>query len=149
LFDGIFRTSAFAFLLFFTEDDFQLNPLLFLLYTLLSIIITVISTLGLGCLLAALNVQYRDFRYIIPFFIQLLFFLTPVIYTVSIFGEYEWLQYLLAINPMTGAIELMRASFVDSVNFTTIIISSSMMCIILLLGVYIFRTMEAYFADIA
>ena len=60
----------------------------------LAILLSMVATLGPGCWLAALNVKYRDFRYVIPFFIQMLFFLTPVIYPVSLL-KYPILQYVL------------------------------------------------------
>jgi len=72
---------------------FILIPLLF---------ITFVASLGLGLFLSALNVKYRDVRYILPFFIQLLIYITPVIYPLSIFPQK--LQWLLYLNPMTGVI---------------------------------------------
>ena len=50
----------------------------------MALAISLVATLGPGCLLAALNVKYRDFRYVIPFLVQVLFFLTPIIYPVSL-----------------------------------------------------------------
>jgi len=73
-----------------------------IVYLPVSVMITILTTFGLGTFIAALNVKYRDFRYVIPFLIQLLLFLTPVIYPVSII-KYKWAQYLLSINPMAGA----------------------------------------------
>ena len=49
------------------------------------------GALGGGLILAAINVKYRDVRYILPFFIQLLFYVTPVIYPASISGKYSWI----------------------------------------------------------
>ena len=74
------------------------------------ILITMVGTLGPGALLAALNIKYRDFRYVIPFLVQALFFLTPVIYPVS-FLKNRILQYVLACNPMYAAVELFRFPF--------------------------------------
>ncbi len=61
---------------------------------------------GLGFWLSAINVKYRDVRYAVPFFLNTLIFLTPVIYPVSIAGKYKW---LLALNPMSGIIEAHRS----------------------------------------
>ena len=65
----------------------------------LLLLISFMAAIGGGLFLASINVKYRDVRYALPFFIQLLLFLTPVIYPASIAGKYS---KLLAINPMTG-----------------------------------------------
>ena len=75
----------------------------------LCIVLTCIATFGMGTLLAALNIKFRDFRYLIPFMIQTLFFITPVIYPISIVQSYS-IKLLLSINPMYAAIELLRGS---------------------------------------
>jgi lipopolysaccharide transport system permease protein len=70
--------------------------------------LTFLCAVGVGLWLSALNVQYRDIRYVIPFLIQLWMFLSPVIYPVSMVPEkYQW---LLALNPMGGVIKAYRAS---------------------------------------
>lgn len=113
----------------------------------LGLLLAVIGTFGPGCLLAALNVKYRDFRYVIPFLVQALLFLTPVIYPVSIVQN-SWLKYVLAINPMFGGITLFRVpmagAFPDPVLLT---ISISSGVIFLIVGVVYFRSTENYFAD--
>jgi lipopolysaccharide transport system permease protein len=105
-------------------------------------------TLGSGLLLAALNVKYRDVRFVLPFFIQLLLFVTPVIYPASIAGKYSW---ILAINPMTGVIQNARAVLLGTapVNFTLIGISFVVCSIILAAGIVYFKQVERYFADLA
>ena len=121
-----------------------------ILFLPLSLVLTIITTLGLGCTLAALNVKYRDFRYVIPFMIQFLLFLTPVIYPVSMFENIEGLKYFLAVNPMTGAMMLARGAFQpETIDWTVIGISIASACMLLIIGIYTFRKMEAYFADIA
>ena len=70
--------------------------------------LTFLCAVGVGLWLSALNVQYRDIRYVIPFLIQLWMFVSPVIYPVSMVkGKYQW---LLALNPMGGVIKAYRAS---------------------------------------
>jgi lipopolysaccharide transport system permease protein len=69
------------------------------------LMITFMAAVGGGLVLAAFNVKYRDVRFILPFFIQILLFVTPVIYPASVAGKYSW---LLAINPMTGVIQTAR-----------------------------------------
>lgn len=70
--------------------------------------LTFLCAVGVGLWLSALNVQYRDIRYVIPFLVQLWMFVSPVIYPVSMIPKkYQW---LLALNPMGGVIDAYRAS---------------------------------------
>ena len=78
-----------------------------IIYIPVLLIISFFSSVGIGSFIASVNVKYRDVRYIMPFFIQILLFLTPVIYPVSIVGGR--FRYLFAINPMSGVIETARA----------------------------------------
>ena len=61
-----------------------------------------LAALGIGTLLAALNVAYRDFRYVIPFLVQLGMFATPTVYMQPKPGANGWVHALLALNPMTA-----------------------------------------------
>jgi lipopolysaccharide transport system permease protein len=111
------------------------------------LLITFMASVGAGLFLAAINVKYRDVRYALPFFIQLLLFVTPVIYPASIAGKYSW---LLALNPMTGVIQSARAALLGTtpINWLLLGISSiACLCILLIGGVY-FKKIERYFADI-
>ena len=122
------------------------NPLGVLLLPLL-LLITFILSIGSGLFLAALNVKYRDVRYILPFFIQLMMFVTPVIYTASIAGKYSW---ILAINPMTGIIKAAQAAILNTapINWTLLGISSLISVVTLCAGLIYFKKTERYFADI-
>jgi len=113
------------------------------------ILLAIFGTLGPGFLLAALNVKYRDFRYVIPFLIQFLFFASPVMYPIISF-ENRWVQELLAINPMYCAIALFRA-FVTGRVLDPVLCSISFASVIffLIMGIYVFRKTESYFADLA
>jgi len=115
----------------------------------ISLMITLIGTLGPGSLLAALNVKYRDFRYVIPFLVQALFFLTPVIYPISML-KYPMLQYLLALSPMYAAIELFRFPLTGTAfNFTFLSISVASGVVLFFLGILYFKRTEDFFADFA
>jgi lipopolysaccharide transport system permease protein len=111
------------------------------------LIITFMAAIGGGLVLAAINVKYRDIRYALPFFIQILLFLTPVIYPASIAGKYS---YLLALNPMTGVIQNARAALLGTapINWVLILISFISCFVLLLVGIFIFKKIERYFADI-
>lgn len=120
---------------------------IFLLFV--SLILAILATSGLSLLLSAWNVKYRDFQYAIPFFIQILFFLSPVIYESNQFKGTRF-EILLKFNPMCGPIHLSRAAFSGlAIDWQLIIFSLTTSLILLLAGVYIFRNMEQYFADLA
>lgn len=120
-----------------------------LLYVPLGILLTCICTFGLGTLLAALNIKYRDFRYVIPFLVQSLLFITPVIYPVSMLSR-EWLKYIVAFNPMYAAITLFRSGFADTVLVPDLLLISLCSSLVLFItGLYYFRKTEIYFADLA
>lgn len=114
-----------------------------------ALLVAIIATFGPGCLLAALNVKYRDFRYVIPFLVQALLFLTPVIYPISMLSN-DWVKYILALNPMYAAITLFRMPMM-STPFDGILLSISLFSglIFLVIGLLYFRRTEMYFADLS
>ena len=114
-----------------------------------SLILAMIAVFGSGSLLAALNVKYRDFKYVIPFMIQALMFLTPVAYPLSSITN-EWLRLLMALNPMSGAVELSRMCFPGAeIDIHFFLISCASSVILFFAGLIYFRKTEAFFADIA
>jgi lipopolysaccharide transport system permease protein len=146
LFDFFIAFVIFIIFCLFYKVSFSLMSIL---YIPAAIVLTCLATLGAGTFLAALNVKYRDFRYIIPFLIQLLLFLTPVIYPTSITSN-VYLKWLMAINPMTAPLGLFRAGIgggeID-VTFTAISVISSIL--LMVIGLVYFRKTEGYFADLA
>ncbi|MCL4390419.1 MAG: ABC transporter permease [Patescibacteria group bacterium] len=113
------------------------------------LIITILMASGLGMFMASLNVKYRDVRFILPFFIQIGLFVTPVIYPLSII--YDWRKWFLIINPLTGVIETLRALIVGRAqpDFSLLIIGLIVSIPVFCFGLFYFRRTEAYFADIA
>ena len=108
-----------------------------------------ISTFGIGTWLAALNIKYRDFRYVIPFLVQALLFLTPVIYPVSVL-THEWMKYIIAINPMYCALEFFRSGIINHpVDMHLLVISIASSFVFFMIGIFYFRKTESYFADLA
>ena len=110
--------------------------------------LTFLCAVGAGLWLSALNVQYRDIRYVIPFLVQLWMFVSPVIYPVSIIKkEYQW---LLALNPMGGVIKAYRASLLGHlpVDWSLLGISTGIILLLFISGLYYFRRMEQVFADV-
>jgi lipopolysaccharide transport system permease protein len=151
LFDFLMTLIPFIGLMlyYWITTDFMISwHILYLLP--LSLLLTLITTVGLGCTIAAWNVKYRDFRYVVPFMIQFLLFVTPVIYPVTMFDNIPFLKYILALNPMTGVMIMARNGFSSEVLPLDLIGVSIFTALILLItGLYTFRKMEAYFADIA
>jgi lipopolysaccharide transport system permease protein len=111
------------------------------------ILSTVIAVLGVGILLASLTVSYRDFRYVVPFMLQLWFFMTPVIYNIGFIPErYQWLMNL---NPMAGTIDAFRAAVLGQpVNVGAWLMSTAVACLTLLIGLVWFAKLERKFADV-
>lgn len=110
--------------------------------------LTFLCALGVGLWLSALNVQYRDIRYVIPFLVQIWMFLSPVIYPVSIVkAQYQW---LLALNPMGGVINAYRASILghQPIDWALLGLSTLMIVLLFLSGLCYFRRMERVFADV-
>ncbi len=115
----------------------------------LAILLMVFGTLGLGCWLSALSVKYRDFRYVVPFGLQILLFISPIIYPASVIDS-PWINYILAINPMYGSIILFRIPMTgNDASFDLLLISSISTSFFVAFGIYYFRKTEAFFADIA
>lgn len=115
----------------------------------LPLLLAITSTfaIGLGLFLSALNVKYRDVKYALPFFTQLLMFLTPVIYPPSILGGYSW---ILAFNPMTGVIKAARAALfgLQPINWTLLSFSALAAIVVLAIGLIYFKKTERFFADL-
>lgn len=113
----------------------------------LLLLITFAAAIGAGLFLASINVKYRDVRYILPYFIQMMMFVTPVIYPTSIAGKYSW---LLAMNPMTGVIKAARAAILGNapINWELLLISGVASIIMLIIGIIFFKKTERYFADV-
>ncbi len=113
-----------------------------------SMILLVILALGAGMFLAALNVTYRDVKYALPFGVQLLLFLSPVIYPTSIIPER--FRVLMALNPLSGIIESCRAALLPthSVDWKLFGASALITTLIFFLGIIYFRRTERTFADV-
>jgi lipopolysaccharide transport system permease protein len=147
LVDFLFSLLIYAVILIYYHQG--VNFIKLILYLPLSILITVITTFGLGSCLAALNVKFRDFQYMIPFFIQFLLFANPVLYSVKAFTN-PWIVFIMKANPIASAIQLCRSIFTDApVDWQAVGIGSAVSIVLLLIGVYTFRKTEAYFADLA
>lgn len=142
--DFVFAGVAFIPILFF----FHITPSLFgILMVIPCLILIVLGALGLGIFFAALNVKYRDVRSALPFITQMLIFVTPVIYPISMIPER--LQLLAYLNPAAGAITTIRAaSFGDPINWLGFGLSWLGAFILITVGLLYFKRTERGFVDI-
>jgi len=107
----------------------------------------IFAALGVGTLLSALTVAYRDFTHLTPFVIQIWMYVTPVIFPVSLVPE-RW-QWLLYINPMTGLVEGFRSAFLGKpFDISGLAISFAVAIAVFLTGIAYFEKVERRFADI-
>lgn len=114
----------------------------------LLIVVMLATTLGVGAALAAVNVRYRDVRYVVPFAIQMWLFLTPIVYASSELSQ-PW-QTLSAINPMVGVVEGFRWAVLGSVEAPLALmgVSAASALVLLLAGLAYFDRVERSFADL-
>jgi lipopolysaccharide transport system permease protein len=126
---------------------YQWHVTLALLWLPIFIIGSFLVASGMGLILAALNVRFRDIKYIVPFFIQMAFFVTPVVYPVIYLPPR--LQILLGLNPMAGMVEGIRHALLGTpVSWILVYSSTSFGMLLFVLGLYVFRRMERTFADV-
>lgn len=114
----------------------------------LLMLLGLVTALGVGLWLAALNVKYRDVRYMVPFITQFWLFATPIAYPSSLLPE-PW-RTIYGLNPMVGVVEGFRWTLLDTQNAPgpMIFVSSLVALGILIGGAFYFRRMEKTFADV-
>ena len=135
-------------ILIFMMLYYNLTPNVNIILLPLLVFTTLVLASGIGYWLSSLCVKYRDIKFVLPFFIQLFMFASPVIYPSSIVGEkYQWLLYL---NPMTGLIDAHRAVMLGHlpVNYGALGISIVISVLLFLTGIMYLKSTEKYFADL-
>lgn len=126
---------------------FQIVPTIATLLLPVFILLTLVTVLGISLWLAALNVQYRDIRYVVPFLTQIWLFATPVVYPSSLLSE-PW-RTLYGLNPMAGVIEGFRWALLGTEPPGAMIIVSAVVAVLVLItGIMYFRRVEQTFADV-
>jgi lipopolysaccharide transport system permease protein len=112
------------------------------------VLLALLTALGVGLWLAALNVKYRDVQYTLPFLTQLWLFITPVAYPVSIVPEQ--LRWLYGLNPMVGVVEGFRWALTGTTTpeWGAIAASCVVVTVLLVTGVAFFSRAERTFADV-
>jgi lipopolysaccharide transport system permease protein len=113
----------------------------------LFILLAVVTVLGIGLLLAAVNVRYRDVRYMIPVFLQVLPLLSGVMFAVDQIPV-KW-QWILSLNPMTSVIAGWRWAVLDASqpNMGQVAVGVTVACVLFFVGLTTFRSSEPRFAD--
>src|SRR4029077_18716275 len=122
-------------------------------------LLVLFAALGVGTFLAALNVKYRDFRYVIPFMVQLWMFATPSIYMQTQQSPWEmdpehtsvpiFVHYVLQANPLTGLISFFRAAALHTdLPWSAVAYCGAAIAALFLLGCFYFRRVKDSFADI-
>ena len=105
LVDLVYSLGIYAGILLF----YRIMPSWTTVFIPLLVLLTLIGTLSIGILLAALTLFYRDFRHVVPFLVQIMMYITPVFYSASMITEKRpWLGWLLSLNPMFGIIDAYR-----------------------------------------
>jgi lipopolysaccharide transport system permease protein len=118
------------------------------------VLLGLVATVGVGLWLSALNVEYRDVRYVVPFLVQIWLFVTPVIYPASTVAAFRARlgipAWVLGLNPMAGVVEGFRWALLGAPTSPGPLIATSAVIGLLLLvsGALYFRSVERSFADV-
>jgi lipopolysaccharide transport system permease protein len=116
------------------------------------VLFAVAAALAVALWLAAVIAIYRDVQYIVPFFVQLLMYVSPIVYTADsvLKGQPKWLQMIYGLNPMAGVAEGFRWALLRAPPPDPLILGTSVVAVALLLigGLYYFKSVERLFADV-
>ena len=127
---------------------YGITPTINVLWLPLFLLLALITALGVSLWFTAMNVQFRDVRYVVPFVIQFWLFVTPIAYSSSLLSE-PW-RTIYGINPMAGVVEGFRWALLgtETAPGAITIVSAVVSIIILISGAFYFRRMEKTFADV-
>ena len=127
---------------------YKIFPTINTIWLPLFLLLALVTALGVGLWLSALNVQFRDVRYTVPFLTQFWLFATPIAYPSSLLPE-PW-RILYGVNPMVGVVEGFRWALLgtDTTPGPIVIVSTLVALMLVISGVFFFRRMERTFADV-
>lgn len=127
---------------------YGITPTVNVVWLPLLLLLALVTSLGVGLWLTAMNVQFRDVRYIVPFLVQAWMYATPIVYPSSLLDE-PW-RTLYGINPMVGVVEGFRWALLgtDTAPGLMILVSTLVALVLLISGAFYFRRMEKTFADV-
>jgi lipopolysaccharide transport system permease protein len=107
-----------------------------------------VPALGIGLIVAAITVHYRDLQHVMPFFTQILFYATPVIYSVNVLPER--VASFIYLNPMAGFVQAHRAAVLGlPIDWAGLGVSFGFSLVLLVFGLFYFARAERHFADVA
>lgn len=127
---------------------FGIVPTINIIWVPVFLLLALVTSLGVGLWFSAMNVQFRDIRYAVPFLVQVWLFATPIAYPSSLLDE-PW-KTLYGLNPMAGVVEGFRWALLgtDTAPGPMIIVSAVVAVLLLISGLFYFRRMEKSFADL-
>ena len=118
----------------------------------LLVLFAVMSALAFSVWLAAANAVYRDVQYVVPFFVQFMMYVSPILYTANsvLKGKPAWVQFVYGLNPMAGVAEGFRWALLGTPAPGAAVMASSVAAVTLMLvgGLFYFKRMERTFADV-
>ncbi len=128
---------------------FRISPTVNVLWLPLFLLLAFVTALGVGLWLSAMNVEYRDIRYMVPFLTQIWMFISPVAYPSSLIKN-SLLRLIYGLNPMVGVLEGFRWALLGSAYAPGPMLGVSVVVAVVLLvtGAFYFRRMERNFADV-
>jgi lipopolysaccharide transport system permease protein len=145
--DALIAFGLLFLMMVWNYDKIEWGPNLLLAVPIFGMI--VLLALGVGTLLAALNVAYRDFRYVIPFLVQIWMFATPSLYMPPRDGEHGPIHYVLYLNPMVALVGAFRSACLGgAIEWGPLGIATLLVAVVFLAGCLYFRRVEDGFADI-
>jgi lipopolysaccharide transport system permease protein len=126
---------------------YKVSPTVAVLWLPLFLVLTVVTALGVALWLSAINVQYRDVNYVLPFLTQFWLFLTPVAYSAKVISA-KW-QLVYSLNPMAGVVNGFRWALLGTNTGPNLnmAVSVGISLVVLISGLFYFRSMERTFAD--
>lgn len=128
---------------------FGIVPTINIIWLPMFLLLAFVTALGVGLWLSAMNVQFRDVRYVVPFLVQLWLFATPIAYPSSLITD-PLLRLVYGLNPMTGVVEGFRWALlgVQTAPDPILLVSALAAIVVLISGAFYFRRMEKHFADV-
>lgn len=144
-----FLASLPVLLIFMAVMGVDIDLLQLLPYSMAAFSLALIPSIGFGILFSALNVRYRDISFVIPFFLMIMLFVSPIIYPIGT-GSNELFQLVLQVNPLSGPIELLKAGLDTNreINGMVILTGQGIAILVLAAGLIAFNRVQQNIADI-
>lgn len=121
-----------------------------IIYLPIALILTLLTSLGLGILFASFSVKYRDLLQIIPLIVQYGFFVTPVVYTSQSLIHSKWYIYYSILNPLAGLVEFFRFGLLEEYrlfDLNILLLSATSTIVVFLFSLFVFHRREDSFVD--